>query len=144
MTDEQNSAARQELQRQCDRLSRELADAKAELAKRTSMEGILAEIRERRIGYRTTWGAPAEENYPDFDANDADYLPDAETCEKHYDGAQSEDRVTWMHFVVYEFAIVVSRLRNGLDEKTVRSQVLNVAVQCLAWIEAIDRRGATK
>lgn len=146
MSDEQHAAARAELQRQCDRLSGELAEAKAELAKRASMDGILAEMRERRIGYRTMWGAPAEENYPDFDANDADYLPDVRECEKRFHAAQlaSPERETWMHFLAYEFSGLVARLREGAEVETVRSEVMNVAVECLAWIEAIDRRGVTK
>lgn len=119
-------------------------NAKAELAKRTSMDGILAEMRDRRDLFRASWGFPTEENYPDFDPNDADYLPDGDVCQHRYDDSQSEDRETWMHHLMWTLAILVRRLRDGKDRKTVRSEVLNVAVECLAWIEAIDRRGETK
>lgn len=138
-------AARNELQLQCGRLSHELADAKGELAKRAgAMDGILAEMRERRLGYRTMWGAPSEENYPDFDPNDADYLPDVWECERRFHAAQlaEPERETWMHFLAYEFSGLVARLREGAEVETVRSGVIDVAVECLAWVEAIDRRKA--
>lgn len=100
---------------------------------KTKTSSVLTEVYFEREAQDAKWG---EQNHPDGTSNElqcnADYARDL--C----DFAASRGTVTWQHILGEEFAEALAEE----DPEKLRAELVQVAAVAVAWIEAIDRRGA--
>lgn len=97
---------------------------------------VLDEVERERCRQDEKWG---EQNHPDGTARAGDPMT-ATLARIATTAAADEGRVTWRHILSEEVAEAYAES----DPETLRAELVQVAAVAVAWIEAIDRSGATQ
>jgi hypothetical protein len=72
-----------------------------------------------------------------------DSLPSADVARRWCDDADREGHLSWSHILTEEFAEVVDEAdvsALGRGSSALRTELVQLAAVCVAWIEAIDSR----
>jgi hypothetical protein len=107
------------------------------------MSKILLEVAHERGKQDAKMG---EQNWPSVCARELDDstyaqiygIPSEQMAKRAYDVAATAGDLTWTDIAIEELAEVVE----APSEAHRRAELIQLAAVCVAWIEAIDRRGA--
>lgn len=103
------------------------------LKKGDAVNAVLAEVRQERSAQDAKWG---EQNHPN--GTGEEYLELADRARAIAGMAAAEGILTWEKILLEEaFEACAEK-----DAKTLRKELVQVAAVAVAWIEAIDRKGA--
>lgn len=104
---------------------------------------VLLDVLDERTRQNAKWG---EQNHSDGTGPDAvwaftgpaSYV--AQCAKRDTDEAADAGVVTWRHIIVEELAEAIAED----DVDRLRAELIQSAAVCVQWVEAIDRRQATK
>ena len=109
---------------------------------------VLYEVFAERERQQVKWGEQNHSSvYPVLTAQQlADHykIPTADFARNQCEDAFGGGYGTWTDILLEEFCEAVEAGASGYGEKALREELIQVAAVTVAWIEAIDRRNASR